>query len=364
MSKWETGEQTPDPEALERLASALNVRVSYFLSPSYNSEAAPRHFRSMATATATLRKKCGARLSWLQEVSLTLQQWVDFPQVNIPQISLPHFSKITEDDIEAAAEECRRHWRLGTGPISDMLLVLENAGVVVAFDEMETDKLDGVSEWAEPEGRPYVLLASDKNTCVRSRFDAAHELGHLVLHRGVTEMEIRNLSLHKELERQAHRFASAFLMPAERFSIEVQRFSLDALLAMKSRWRTAVGAMIMRCRDLDLISDEYASQLFKYRSARRWTKQEPLDDVWERERPRLLSRSLRLILEEGGVALDALAEELSLSPADVEALCDLPSGFMTDRGGNVVVMPTLKSSVPDAERPSDGKVVNFPGTKR
>lgn len=67
-------------------------------------------------------------------------------------------------------------------------------------------KLDAFSRWFGE--RPLVLLWADKEDKARSRFDAAHELGHLVMHSDPDPLD-------REQERQANMFASTFLMPAE-----------------------------------------------------------------------------------------------------------------------------------------------------
>ncbi len=53
-------------------------------------------------------------------------------------------------------------------------------------------------------------LATDKMSFPRRQMDAAHELAHVVLHRDVTPLELKdNL---KFIEAQAFRLASAFLL--------------------------------------------------------------------------------------------------------------------------------------------------------
>jgi len=52
------------------------------------------------------------------------------------------------------------------------------------------------------------VLASDKGDAAVSRFDAAHELGHLIMHHDAEPGDLY-------MERQADAFAAAFLMPAE-----------------------------------------------------------------------------------------------------------------------------------------------------
>jgi len=62
--------------------------------------------------------------------------------------------------------------------------------------------------------RRVVILGSDKGDKARPRFDAAQELGHLVLHRDHPEPG------NRALEKQAHRFAGAFLLPADQVAAE------------------------------------------------------------------------------------------------------------------------------------------------
>lgn len=369
ISKWEKGDQTPDAETLERLASVVNVRPSFFLLRPPEHGERPRFFRSLASTTQAARKKAQARLRWAQDMSLALQEWVEFPRVDIPTCDKKDYRSISDTDIERIAEKCRRHWRMGDGPISDMILVLENAGAVVAFDELESAKMDGLSNWSDADDRPYVFLASDKSTCVRSRMDAAHELGHLVLHRYVDTTTLNKKADFKEIERQAFKFASCFLMPAKAFSSEVTFPSLDGLLALKERWKVSVAAMVMRCRDLGIIDEYYATKLFKNRSRRGWIKQEPMDDVKTLpvERPRLLSRSIKLLIEESVLKRGVLLEELRISAGDVEELAGLSHQYLTFQDAEVTSLPKLKPVVRDraatekASSAKSGTVITFPG---
>ncbi|WP_337996643.1 XRE family transcriptional regulator [Oleispirillum naphthae] len=358
LSNWESGRQTPDPEALEDLARALNVSKAFFLKPPSRHGVNPIFFRSLVSATASYRKRCGARLHWMQDISITIQEWVDLPLLNIPNLELPHFKGLRTDDIEAAADACRKHWRLGCGPISDVILAMENAGIVVAYDEVESEALDGMSAWSELDGRPYVLLASDKKTCVRSRFDAAHELAHLILHRNIDSVEFAtNLKL---IETQAHRFASAFLMPSDSFPAEIPVLTLDGILALKERWKVSLGAMVYRCKDLEIITDEHASRLFKARSARGWRRREPLDDTLEQEATRLLSRSIKLIIEDAGVSIATLLDAIRLPAHDVEVLAGLPIGYLANGDCRVVDLPQPRLKKETAEKnDNDCKIVPF-----
>ncbi|WP_462321056.1 helix-turn-helix domain-containing protein [Halochromatium sp.] len=360
VSKWESGQQTPDPDALNALAQALRVPRDFFLNTAFEAGERPRFFRSMANATKRSRERIQQHLLWLQRISHDLQQWVDLPEPDVPDLGGPDFQLLQERDIEEAASRVREHWGLWRAPIPDMLLVMENAGLVVGRCSFSAPSIDGVSHWSLADDRPYVLLSSDKRTAVRSRFDAAHELAHLVLHRHVDQSALTQRDEFKELESQAHRFASALLMPADGFVNEFSEISLEAFRTLKPRWGVSIGAMIYRCKDLGLISEEHAGRLFKYISARGWVRAEPEDERLLVEQPRLMERSMRLLLTQGGFSVEHLLAQLRLNPKDIEALAGLPAGMLSHRREQVAMLPTpkLKNGAASDRRAA---VVPFPG---
>ena len=187
--------------------------------------------------------------------------------------------------------------------------------------------------------------------------DAAHELAHLVLHQAISTDKLKSPADFKEIERQAFHFAGSFLLPAETFSSEVWSPSLNAFLALKERWKVSVGAMVMRCTELGMLTEEYRVRIWKHYSSRGWRRAEPLDDTLELERPRLLSRSIRLLLDEQVRSRADLLAEFRLNAADAEALCGLPRGFMTSEAADVVTMPKLKRDV--TSLPSNATVLPF-----
>jgi Zn-dependent peptidase ImmA (M78 family)/transcriptional regulator with XRE-family HTH domain len=360
VSKWEKGDQFPESEALQRLADELDMPGSWFLT------AVPRYgdnvcfYRSTASITKEAQTIAHVRLKWLNEVSLVLQEWVDWPSVSIPRLGANDHLKITDADIEHAAQQCRREWKLGLGPISDMVLVLENAGVICVREELGYTRMDGASQWFDTDGRPYVFLAADKANGVRSRFDAAHELGHLVLHRDIDDVEF--LTRYPEIERQAHLFAAAFLLPSETFAAELIRPSLDTFMALKLRWKVSVAAMIMRCKQLQIIDDAYATRLWKNYSARGWRKGEPLDDRLGFESARLLPRTINLLLSEGGLTKEGVLASIGLGVADAERLCGLPDGFFSQQS-SVSSLDTVrlkKQTADSVQQNSSGTILPFP----
>lgn len=358
VSRWESGVQLPEPEAIEQLARATNLPIAFFFK-----EPAPLtrtvFFRSMASTTPAIRRRVRARLGWACEISAQVQRFVELPQVQLPQVSNIDFRTISDAQIEEVADECRKLWGLGSGPISDVCLAVENAGVCVIREEVGSADMDGLSVWSDLDDRPYILIASDKQNCVRSRMDVAHELGHLILHKHVPERELSVKSSFKELERQAFLFASAFLLPARSFATEMWSPSLTYFVSLKQRWKVAISAMIMRCRQLHLISEEQQLRLWKAYSARGWRKSEPLDDTLEIERPRLLSRAIALVVDERVRSKSQIIDDLQLSARDVESLCNLPRGYMSGEEAEIVRLKMRDAKSKSADEGFEGTVVPF-----
>lgn len=334
ISRWEKGEQFPETDALESLERQLVVPAAWFLRPMANYGDKPYFFRSKAAITRTARNIAKTKLEYLCEASQVFQDWVEWPVVNVPATGAKDHLTIRDEDIEGITLDLRKHWKLGTGPISDVVLAMENAGIVVAGDELGYTNMDGVSKWFDCDDRPYVFLSHDKANSTRHRFDAAHELGHLILHRHLSDVEFN--ARYSEVERQANLFASSFLLPAESFAVEVATPSLETFLAMKPRWKVSVGAMIFRAKQLGIVSEEYATRLWKNYSARGWRRGEPGDDKVAFEETRLMSRAVRLLIEEGGFDQARITSEVGLFAPDIERLCGLPENYLRTTANKIV----------------------------
>ncbi len=355
ISNYERGRQSPSPEAMERIASVLNQPLAFFLRPMPIAKEEDIWWRAMSAATKSARVRAYARHAWLREIVCYLADYVDFPEPNIPNFQLPSdVQQISTDLIEEIATECRRHWKLGTGPIADVVLLLENNGVIVSRGELEAESLDAYSQTPRDSAHPFIFLGSDKASAVRSRHDASHELGHLILHRNVDAKAIKNPVLFKLIETQAHRFASAFNLPAEGFANQLWAPTLDAFLALKPHWKVAVAAMIIRSEQLCILSEEQARRAWINMSRRGWRKQEPLDDRLESERPSLLRRSFELLVNEGIKTADQIVTDLALNPSDIESLACLEEGYLTEKAPEILAMPQLKE-----ELRSSGNVIRF-----
>lgn len=327
ISQYEMGTGSPRPEVMKKIAETLNIPERRFVLPINRSESRTVFYRSMNAATKTARARAQARYGWLREMVDYLRGFVEFPKVNFPDFKLPvNPTSISYEEIEELATETRRFWDAGDGPIGNIVWLLENNGTIVARDELAAHTLDAFSEFVRDEMTPYVILGSDKASAVRSRFDAAHELGHLILHRNIDHTRLANTTDFKLIEDQAFRFAGAFLLPEKAFAQDLYSATLDSLKNLKPKWRVSIGAMIKRAANLELISEDKAQRLWIQRSRLGWNKKEPLDDQMPIEEPRLLLRGFEFRLNEKAEEQSLILAELALAANDVEALSGLPAG--------------------------------------
>ena len=356
VARWEEGSSAPDADAMTALTAALQVRREYFLRPVIDNPRA-MFYRSLSSTLLRDIDYQESQLRWLQEISSILQHYVDFPAIDVPDVlGSASYKQLRDEDIERIALDLRHHWKIGEGPCTDVVPLLERIGIVVGSIEMGTSKLDGVCTWSVTEDRPHILLATDKMSFPRRQMDAAHEMAHAVLHKNVSKDELkRDL---KQIEAQAFRLANAFLLPSTTYPYEVKRTSLAMLQSLKEKWRVSIKAQIKRLSDLELIPEGYSTDLYKLYSAKGWNREEPLDREWPISEPRSLANAMNLIADSGvRTKADLLAVEFTTSAGDVENLISLPPGWFTSRAADVV---QLKQSVTRSMSQSEGAGVVVP----
>jgi Zn-dependent peptidase ImmA (M78 family) len=272
--------------------------------------------------------------------------------------------KLDDREVELIAMRCREFWDLGSMPIPNMTVFLENNGLLITCGHLESKKLDAFSNVSEYDGSFHVFLGTDNNNGARSRFDAAHELAHLILHSHLSQeyMDDEKMKKHGLVEYQAYRFASTFLMPSDSFRDDVWMTSLEALLSLKERWRVSVAAMIKRCDDLGILDDSHSRRLWiNYNRA--WRKEgEPLDDKVLFEAPELMKRCFDLLIDSKAKTKTQIMHELPYSQRDIESLMNLPEGYLSEDFGEVRQLPTIKAPS-EAYGDTNGKVIPF-GSKR
>ena len=271
ISKWEKGTAAPSPSALEDLAQVLGVKVGFFSKSVPGHGDTPIFFRSLANAAKKARNREEARIRWLQDISLTLQETLEFPPVDVPDLMGDRsYHNLTHDELEGIAANLRTHWGCGEGPINDIMMLCENAGIVIGLDYANSNAIDGQGTWSAADHRPYMLLAIDKENAFRRAMDCAHELAHIILHQKITDKDLKRD--FNKIEDQAKYLAGAILLPYRSLANELYSLTLDGFLHLKPRWGVSVGAIIFRAMQTDIISKQHAQRLWRYRTARGWNR--------------------------------------------------------------------------------------------
>jgi Zn-dependent peptidase ImmA (M78 family)/transcriptional regulator with XRE-family HTH domain len=302
ITAYEAGEIVPQEDTLRRIAEALDFPMSFFSGPDL--EEIPKlaaSFRSMARMTASQRHSAQASGS----LALALHDWIS-RQFKLPETDVPRVGPGV--DPETAAEIVRTEWQLGHQPVPNLIHLLEARGVRVFSLTQENREVDAFSVWLR---QPFVFLNTQKSA-EHSRFDAAHELGHLVMHGH------HQIPQGKEIEREANQFAAAFLMPAADMLARAPRSpDVDTLIRIKKRWQVSVSALAYRLHQLGALSDWHYRRLAVEISKRGYRTTEP--QPIPRETSQILNKVFATLRKEGVTKAD-VARQLDLHPADLDRL--------------------------------------------
>jgi Zn-dependent peptidase ImmA (M78 family)/transcriptional regulator with XRE-family HTH domain len=325
VAQYEVGQSAPSAETMSKIYVVSKQPPAFFTTAREKGRenSGTIFWRSLVRMKKHERDRIARRLDWLQDILSYLEEFMELPPVHLPA---PQHQLGRPDAIEEAADLVRKQWGLGRGPIPDVVGLLEANGVVVVREPTYADDMDAVSRWQV--GRPVVLLAADKGSAVRSRWDAAHELGHLVLHSGV-EVDSRILV---RLEAEANRFAGAFLLPADSFAREVTSSSIEAFKPLKKRWKVSITAMIYRAKDLGILNANQVQYLWRQRATRGWAKSEPYDAEIPVECPKFLAYMAKQILDNSLQSRQDFQDRTLLCFDDLEQLCGLKPGTLNHTG--------------------------------
>lgn len=332
LTAYEKHEYEPDALTVVRLAAVVGFPKEFLYGPDIE-EPSPEgaSFRSMTRMPARVRHQALASGA----LAFTLAAWID-RHFDLPEPDVPEFPGL---DPETAAEAVREAWGLGERRIPNIVHLLEAHGVRVFSLSEESTKVDAFSQWLG--AVPYVFL-NTKKTAERSRMDAAHELGHLVLHghggpRG------------REAENQAHAFGSAFLMPAGSVLASAPtNGSFDKLVKAKYRWNVSVANLAYRMHKLGMLTDWQYRSVFIELSRRGGRDKEPVapgKEPLRQETSQVLEKVFRA-LRDDKITKAAIAQELHIPPQD---LSDSVFGLVLTQlqGGGTGGRTTLGRGKPD-----------------
>jgi Zn-dependent peptidase ImmA (M78 family) len=319
IGKYERDEATPPDDVLEVLARVLGTTIQAL-------KEGPRlaldgiEFRKRAATTSRERSRLEGQALQRITAYLAIEAALGLSSVVWDKPRGAPYPIRDISDAEHAARSVREHWSLGADPIPCLAELLEERGVkVLSFDL--TDVFGMAAEVRSARGDTvHVVVVRSDDYSERKRFTLAHELAHIV-------MDVTGLPDEKNVERAAHRFAGAFLMPTEVLWNEIGKrrssISIGELVQLKKLLGVSIQALTYRCRDLGLINAHVFRGLFLEFSRRGWRSppyREPGVMDPKQEEPRRFQRLVLRALAEDVVTSQQAADALQIDVIQLDQL--------------------------------------------
>ena len=270
-------------------------------------------FRSYARMPAKFKKMA---LSY-GVTAFILDDWIN-KEFELKTPNLPDLSSLTP---AAAAQTLRYEWGIGDKPIPNLIALLESKGIRI-FSLPESKEIDAFCVWNN--NIPFIFLNNQKSA-ERSRFDAAHELGHLVRdtpsmkHDCFPENSNKDGEDTRQIEKDANTFAAAFLMPEQALrQFQSSQISIEYLLKLKEIFGVSITALASRMYSLNMISEWIYNRVLwpqfaklKYRTNEPRPMKKETSQVWEK---------LFILLEEDNISIKDIANQLDIHENDISDL--------------------------------------------
>ena len=321
IGKYERNEDMPRSGVLLALADALHVTEEYLLS---DDELVLEgvEFRKRPHTTAREEAAIEASSIHLLERYLAVEDLLHLKSVDWEKPRSAPYPVSEIRDAEDAARSVREDWGLGNDPVSQLAELLEERGIKVL--SLALQNIDGLTAKVRRKCHmaAKVIVVKRDAWSERKRFTLAHELGHMVIDpvAGMGDGEI---------ERAAHRFAGAFLIPADTLRAEMgssrSSVSIGELVGLKERFGVSIQAIVYRCKDLGILNQTAFERLFRLFNRRGWRKPpyaEPAAIPPKTEEPKRFERLCYRALAENLIGEPRAAELLGISVRELGARLD------------------------------------------
>jgi Zn-dependent peptidase ImmA (M78 family)/transcriptional regulator with XRE-family HTH domain len=334
ISAFEKELRMPNARTAAALSNALAVPLTYLQNdrPARRKSLGPLSYRKKTRASVAVQNQISRYEEWLEDIAIVFSGYIEFPEVNLPLNLDLDYKVLTSDDIEQAAEELRKSWGMGLGPIANLIDFVEANGIFVGNAALNTN-VDAVSKWRE--NQPRIVINQSIKASVRLRMNIAHELGHLVLHRLAEEDDYEQNETYQLMERQAAYFAGCFLFPRKTFCDEFFSVNLNSLMELKKRWKISMGAIVMRGKNLNLISDDMVTSYYRALGNKGYSRtNEPLDNIIPIEKTTMFLDASQMISKI--IPLRQVIDETLLSTNDFLMITGIPEDFIGEKNVKIL----------------------------
>lgn len=212
IKNMELAKSKPRMKTVQAIARALDVKLHELFLP----VRILKNVRFRSGKSKQYRENILADISrWLEDFNFLEEVLDERIHSRLNEVR----DQCSREDIILSAKTCRVKLGLReTEPIYDICGLLENAGIKLYPISIFSDGFFGLSV-GEDDGGPAIVVNVWKRIPVERRiFTAAHELGHLMLHREA--YDVSQSEENAEEEREADLFAGHFLLPPQGFQKE------------------------------------------------------------------------------------------------------------------------------------------------
>lgn len=312
LSKYETGVLDAPDEFADDAGSALNYPASFFFQAGRPFGFPPFHFRKRKKLSAKALGKIVAEMNirrmHVEKLSVSFQLSTNrfIPEIDRDEFQGRTLGVATIGDL---ARSLRESWMLPSGPIENVVdLIEENGGIVIPCD-FGTDLLDAMSQRID--GLPVLFFVNTNSSMDRLRFTLCHELAHMVLH--TTEFKEDG-----EMEKEADEFAGSFLLPPAELRAQLRRFDLPHLANMKAYWKVSMSSIAMNAHRHKLITDYQRKMFFIEMNKLGYAKREPNEPP--REQPKILRKMIEFHRKKLEYSDSDIANLLCITPEDFKRI--------------------------------------------
>jgi len=304
-SKMEKGLLPVPAETLNSISDLLEFPKSFFLKKEPIHEPGNHYYRKRASLPRKTQSQLEAKIK-------CLIIWVDsfLDDIEIPTFNIPEIRVNDNNQPDIIAHKIRGFMGLPSGPVNNLINVLEKHGVIVYFIRDTSEKFDGMTMFTNS-GQPIIIvneiLAND-----RKRFTLAHELGHLVMHLRGLEIDTAD----KELERQANDFAGEFLVPYLDSRADLSGVMMKDLGILKQYWMVSKASLLYLANKRCLISpNRYQNMMIELsRNGERKFEGVPI----EIDKPSILSKMADAYLNELEYSLPEMELTIGIKEKDFD----------------------------------------------
>ena len=274
VSKIEEGLRDASDEMIDSLSKIFERPRSFFTQNLNYPLTLEGHFRKKSSLTKKVLRVADARMNIER---LQINKLLDSCSLEIADPPFCHPDEFLSGPREIA-KMMRSSLEILSGPIENLVEVVEQTGCCVRFLDFGTLLIDGFAVLSGTNSP--IIFINKAFPSDRRRLTLAHELGHVIMHRGL---------VRPNMDDEAFEFAGEFLMPEKEIKPSLYPLNLEKLARLKLRWKISMAAILQHAKRMGAMNERYFRYMRSQLSKNGYNKEEPYESNIPEEKPKLLT---------------------------------------------------------------------------